>query len=215
MKQQILGSCLGVILVSGCASKLSAKGAPEEDARPLEDADASAADGGGPVELVSGKFTTTREPGVPSTTVVDATVQGEWQRFDLDSGESAEADAGWDLGFNRYFVIGNGGVSGDDGVEVALLKGQAFDDVTSVPSDGFAADAEDGEDGNTEADNTFNGTEVSWYNYDMKTHELTPRDATYVIRSSEGTHFKLRIDDYYDDAGTPAYLRFTWAPLAD
>ena len=90
----------------------------------------------------------------------------------------------------------------------------ASHDVTRAPDEGFAADREDstGEGGDTDSDpdNVFNSGEADWYEYNVMTHELTPKEITYVLASSEQRFYKFRLDDYYDSAGTPAKLAFSW-----
>ena len=198
MKRLTLSLCLCVS--AGCASTLEAKGAPDDE---------MAEEGFEP----SGSFLNKHEQGVTET-IVDSTSDTEWQRFDLDTGTAEDDEAKWDLEFNRFKVRSNGGVSGKAGVEVALLKDKTFEEVSAAPSDGFAADPEDGpDDENTDTDNKFNGPVDAWYDYDVKTHTLAPRKGTYVVRSSEAHLFKLRFDKYYDKAGSPAHVRFRWAEL--
>ena len=44
-------------------------------------------------------------------------------------------------------------------------------------------------------------------------HTLTPRNIVYVIHSDRGAYFKLKIDGYYDEAGTPAIITLRYAPV--
>lgn len=146
------------------------------------------------------------------TTVADATDEDAWQHLDLDTGLSTED--GWDLAFSRFRVRTNGGVSGGGGVLVAELEGQPFDALTRAPEDGWTADVPDGDgDDDTEPDNAFNDGASDWYAYDEATHTLTPREVTYVVASTEGRFYKLRFEAYYDDAGSPAVVRFRWAEI--
>jgi len=146
------------------------------------------------------------------TSVVDASDTEEWQALDLETGLST--NEGWDLKFRRFFVQSNGGVSGDGGVKLARLDNTSFDEVTEVPMEGWSSDSED-----TDADtdglpnNVFNNGEDDWYDYDVETHTLSPKNATFIIESSEGNYFKLELLDYYDEAGSPAVIRFRWAEL--
>jgi hypothetical protein len=46
------------------------------------------------------------------------------------------------------------------------------------------------------------------------THELTPREVTFVVKSTENRHFKLRFIGYYDrDNGTPGVITLRWIEL--
>jgi hypothetical protein len=192
-------------LLVGCASKLASH---DDRAR-----DAAAGDDAGTREA-SGAFThRVAEDGVVRT-VVDATDEQAWRYLDLDSRRDDGAAARWDLGFSRFRVRTNGGASGDGGVQVAALAGQDFDALKRAPDAGFRADQPDGaEDTDTEPDNAFNSGPEDWYDYNVMTHALTPRAITYVIASTEGRFYKLRIEDYYDSAGTPGFLSFRWAEI--
>jgi hypothetical protein len=198
MKRLTLSLCLCVS--AGCASTLEAKSVPK----------ASADEGFEP----SGSFMSKAGDDGITETVVDATSDDDWHRFDFDSGKSSDADADWDLEFRRFVIRTNGGVNGAGGVEVALLSDTDFASVDAAPSSGFAADREDGpEDENTDPDNSFNSGTDNWYEYNVMKHTLTPKKATYVVHSSEGRYFKLTFDNYYDKAGSPAHIRFHWAEI--
>ncbi len=192
------------VLALACAPSLNT----EEDAGT---GDASTPRSGGGFPRSSGAFTHEVRGGV-ITTVADATSESAWQHLDLDSGLSTPE--GWDLAFLRFRVRTNGGVSGGGGVLVAALEGRAFDTLARAPEEGWTADVPDGvADDDTEPDNAFNNGTSDWYAYDIASHELAPRDVTYVIASTEGRFFKLRFEAYYDDAGSPAVLRFRWAEI--
>jgi hypothetical protein len=186
--------CLG----TACASTLEAKGAMGDEEEGFEK---------------DGQFKS-RIGDDRTETIVDADDETAWHRFDLDTGKPDEDDARWDLAFRRYVIRSNGGVNGEAGVELALLTDVSFDDLEAAPSAGFSEDrADDAEDENTDSDNVFNSPDASWYDYNLMTHALSPRDVTYVIHSSEGAYFKLRFDAYYDKAGSPAQIRFSWAEI--
>lgn len=204
----VLGAPLSAMpFAAGCANDL----APADDEIVSPPGDDDDDDGGFPT--VSGAFTHTVAPdGVLVTTVVDATDAEGWQPLDLDTGLAAE-DGAWELAFSRFRIRVNGGVSGDGGVEVAALVGRAFDDVDRAPADGWTSAWEDGEDDDQEPDNAFNNGTDDWYDYELSTHTLTPRDVTYVVRSTDDAYFKLRFDDYYDQAGSPAVITFRWAEV--
>lgn len=200
MKRLTLSLCLCVSV--GCASTLEAAAAPAEMEEGFEPSGDSF-------------LSKTHDKGVTET-IVDSTSDTAWHRFDLDTGMREADEAKWDLEFNRFKVRSNGGVSGGAGVEVALLKDEAFEEVSAAPSDGYEADPEDGpDDENTDPDNKFNGPVDAWYDYNLKTHTLSPRKGTYVVRSSEERYFKLGFDSYYDKAGSPAHVRFRWAELEE
>lgn len=149
------------------------------------------------------------------TTVVDATDTTAWVGMDLDSGKqvSAADDALWDLAFQRYTVKSRGGVSGTGGVQVAIVQGTTFAALTQAPASGYLTDAPDGDDVGDSPDTVFNVGD-GWYVYDLKFHTLTPRPQLYVVRSDQGTYFKVELKSYYDAVGTPAMLKLLWAKVA-
>ncbi|MFP2911842.1 HmuY family protein [Pyxidicoccus sp. 3LFB2] len=148
------------------------------------------------------------------TTTVDATSKTEWIGLDLDLGKQASAatDAVWDLSFQRFGIRSRGGVSGTGGVQVAVLAGQGFAQVTQAPATGYATDAVDGADMGEDPDTVFQAGD-GWYAYDPATHKLSPRPNVYVVRSDAGAWFKVEMLAYYDDAGTPAMLKLRWAKV--
>jgi hypothetical protein len=198
MNRLILAVC--VCASAGCASKLQAKPVSHDDV-----------DAGW---VMSGKIGSRALDNDVTETTVDAQSSQELVYFDLDTGESVGQDDAWDLAFTRNYIRCNGGASGDKGVELVVIEGQSFEAVTEPPSEGFELDQSDSpEDSNNEPDNAFNRPAGSWYDYNLNTHALTPRDVTYVVHSSEGAYFKLRIEGYYDKAGTAGIVRFLWAKL--
>lgn len=153
-----------------------------------------------------------------TTTRVDASSYDIWLYLELES--LAQVEPGtpdmsteWDLGFQRYHVKLNGGVSGMGGMEVAVLPGVAFDSITEAPAAGYLSDAPDGEDEGELPEYVISTGETKWYSYNGTNHVLTPNDMLYVVRSVEGNYYKLQMLAYYDDVGSPAKLRFQWAPI--
>ena len=55
--------------------------------------------------------------------------------------------------------------------------------------------------------------DMRWYDYDVTTHVLTPREVVYVVRGGNGRYYKLEMLDYYHSAGTAGYPAFRWAAL--
>ncbi len=142
--------------------------------------------------------------------VINATRSDAWVDLDLDTG--AETSTGWDLSLQRFKLRSNGGDSGSGGVSVAALPGASFESVTRAPTDGYVTDRPDGDDANTDPDTAFNVGD-GWYAYDGMFHTLTPRDITWVVRSTEGRYYRVRVDRYYDAAGTSGYVTLRWAAV--
>ena len=148
-----------------------------------------------------------------TTTRVDATRMAEWTSLDLESrGEAADADASWDLAFQRTKIKIDGGVSGDGGMQVAVMPGADFGAMAAAPATGWITDDADGDDEDAEPDLAFLRGD-GWYSYDPSTHVVSPRAQVYVVRSVEGNHYKVQLTDYYDSAGTSGFVSFRWAPI--
>jgi hypothetical protein len=134
---------------------------------------------------------------------IDATSSDKWVFFDLDTAKITEETAGWDLAFRRQWIASNGGAD----VAVALLDGVRFEDVTKAPEDGYVRDSEDRSDANLP--NFAFHREGEWFDYDMATHQLSPKkNRVYVVLSTEGKAYAIRMVDYYDSAGTAGYPTF-------
>ncbi len=159
-----------------------------------------------------GPFATAREADGTYVTVVDATSTSAWTHGDFETGASVADGEPWDLRFQRFHISTNGGVSGSGGVEVALVPDLAFEDVVVPPTSGWTADLPDGDDANADPDYAFEQGD-RWYDYDASTHVLTPRRVVWVVRTNGGTTIKLRIERYYDEAGTAGWFTLRWAPI--
>ena len=151
------------------------------------------------------------------TSAVDSTHEGRWVLLDLETREAALGATdgeplGWDLGFQRFKIMTNSGISGDAGTGTVRLEDTSWDEVTEAPADGYVADAEDGDDEDSDPDLAFMA-DGAWYDYDFATHTLSPRDHVYVVRTASGNYFKVQVLGYYDVAGTPGLVTFRWAQV--
>ena len=146
------------------------------------------------------------------TTRIDATSEAAWVHLDLETGAQVEAGDPWDIAFQRMAVISNGGVSGNGGAAVAVVDAAELASVTSIPAAGWIEDTADGPDDDEHVDSAFGGPEP-WYEYDLATHTLAPRERVYVVRTVEGNHFKIAFTGYYNDAGTSGFPTFRWGAL--
>ncbi len=154
-------------------------------------------------------------------TRIDATWEDKWVYFDFDEGplggqsqvSSDPATAsGWELGFQRFKIKSNGGVSGAGPVEVALVPDTTLETLTTAPATGWVLDGPDGEDLNMDPDFAFNQGDT-WFQYDTAAHVLQPRRQVYVVLTGAGSYVGVQLLDYYDDAGTGGYLLFRWKKL--
>ena len=176
--------------------------------------------------VAPGKLTTT--PGKDRTdAVVDAAVgelpeDNAYIYIDLASGTKVEIDdvaaltsSEWDLAFERASVRANGGDSGPGNVAVATVGG-AFEDVTEAPKDGaFLTDDWVSDDcqyqfvGANEPQTAIG----DWYDYNMTTHELTPKEEVYVVRTHGGDLYKVAFSTWYGGEGVSGIFEVAWAPL--
>ena len=141
---------------------------------------------------------------------VDSSDSTIWVYFSLDSGTvvapgTPEDSTDWDLKFQRYTIGINGGVNGTAGVQVMIQEGtyDTYSDISSLPADGvWITDEED-----ANADGSPEYAFASWYDYDISTHSLSPKNQVYFIQNTTGT-YKLRIVDYYNDVGESGFVSF-------
>jgi hypothetical protein len=197
-------------LATGCADKIDPGVDPTPDAGtnpPPTGGDA----GTNPPPAV-GKVTTTRDNADGTyTTLVNATSESAWIYADFETGKEVQASGAWDLRFQRFHISTNGGVSGAGGVQIAPVTGTPFADLEAAPADGFVADVAD-TNGDGMPDYAFEqGT--GWYDYNDKTHVLTPFPIVWVVKTDGGSTLKLEIKKYYDDAGTSGWFTLHWGPL--
>ena len=144
---------------------------------------------------------------------VDATVSDVWVYLDLEDGAlvspaDPRQDDTWHLALQRYNLAVNGGVSGSGGVEVASVEGRDLDGLIAAPAEGWRTDLAD-----ADGDGAPEYALGDWYDYDAATHVLSPANRIYALCDGAGSCFKLSIEGYYDDVGTPAMLSLGWAPL--
>ena len=153
---------------------------------------------------------------------VNASSNDVWVYLDLDTGAVVEAtDSTWDLAFQRFKVLSNGGVSGSGGVEVLPVSGADFAALAQAPAGDYLEDRTitledlEGEAAQFSAgdvESAFLGA-TAWYDYNASTHVLSPAPFVYVVRSTEGAYFKVRFDDYYNAAGSPANITLAFGPI--
>jgi len=150
-------------------------------------------------------------------TRVNASDMAAWRYFSFTTGSEVvpvdpATSADWDLAFQRFHILSNGGVTGSSGAAIAIVSGQTFADVSAAPAEGYLEDSADGDDDDTISESAFSDGD-GWYAYDPATNRLSPHPNVYVVRTGSGAFFKLAILDYYDAAGTSGYPRFEWSAL--
>lgn len=142
---------------------------------------------------------------------IDATSSENWTWLDLDAMEIRESATppaeGWSLAFQRMAAKLNGGVSGDGGAQVVTVAGTDTTSVTVPDTGWFTDEADNNDDGAPEL--AFN----TWYDYNVTTHVLTPKELIWVVQTPAGEGWALKIETYYDDAGTSGTWRITATPV--
>ena len=157
---------------------------------------------------------------------VNASSNDIWVYLDLDAGALVEvadpaSDTAWDLTFQRFKVLSNGGVSGSGGVEALPLSGADFATFAQAPAGDYLQDRRitledlEGEAAQFSAgdvESAFLGA-TAWYDYNPSNHVLSPAPFVYAVRSTEGAYFKVLFEDYYNGAGSPANILLTFGPI--
>ena len=147
--------------------------------------------------------------GETKLTIIDSTNAEAWVRFDLDDCARVDDGAAWDLGFQRFQIALNGGVSGDAGVEGTWIDGVSLAEVDAVPGGAEWSTDEPDADDDGEAELLF----IDWYDYDIAAHVLTPKPRVYIVRSTASTYFAIEVLDYYNDAGSSGYVELAWKEI--
>ena len=145
-------------------------------------------------------------PLVRDTVTLDARDPGAWVYFDLQGGAIVDGtvDPEWDIAFQRFHVITNGGV-GYPGGAGAVAIAAPFDSVLEAPATGY----ESTEGALTDA--PANPALARWYSYGFFSHTLEPRPETYVIRTRDGRFGKLAVLSYYCPEAVPGCFTFEYA----
>lgn len=153
-----------------------------------------------------------------TTTTVNSTSLDKWIYLKLSTGEQTTVsnpatDTNWDLAFQRFSILVNGGVSGPSNVEIAHLDNVNFKDITQAPVTDYRTDIEGIKDEQGQNPGLAFLAEDTWYDYDGAKHVLNIRDRVYIIHASTGKYFKLQFLDYYDQAGTGGFVKFNWQEI--
>jgi hypothetical protein len=140
----------------------------------------------------------------PVRYTVNASAPDAWVFFDFSRGRTVPRNdpRGWDLAFQRFHIIANGG-SGFNGRGGILDLGEvAFDSVMAVPSDGYVLTL-------PKSDST-NPAIARWYTYGWSSHLLQPKPNVYAVRTADGRYAKLQILSYYCVGAIPGCLTFRY-----
>ena len=126
----------------------------------------------------------------PSVVTVDGRVN-EFAYFDFSTGSVVESPGplGWDLAFQRYTILANGGpnFAGQGGI---LDRGvTSLDSLTTVPTNGYAV--------NTGGREVTNPAIARWYEYSWTSHVLSPKPNVFAVRTADGRYAVFQILSYY------------------
>jgi hypothetical protein len=134
------------------------------------------------------------------TLTVDASASGAWTYLKIGAGTVSIADPatslGWDLAFKRFMIQTNSGTSGSGQAGARLLEADFASTVELPTTEGFEADEVIAE---TDGTAEFSGSPAlnGWYDYDVTTHRVTPKDVAFLVRDAGGAGYaKLRITDW-------------------
>lgn len=146
--------------------------------------------------------TATETAGVRRFTI-DATDPDRWVFFDLDEGAVRERPApmDWDIAFQRFRVITNGGAT--------FLGNGAAADLGEASLDSASLSGAEWTETRARSDST-NPAIGRWYRYSWTSHLLTPLPHTYGIRTAHGDSVRLRFVSYYCPGATPGCVTFEW-----
>ena len=141
---------------------------------------------------------------------VNATDYENWVYIDLESQEifdiaSPETDSSWDIGIKRYHFKLNSSIHGAEAVGAILVEDTEYEELLEAPVGEYQVDLPDADE-----DTIPEYVLAEWYDYDLSTHILTPKESFYIIQNRNNIYFKFRILDYYDSAGTPGMLSIEW-----
>jgi len=111
--------------------------------------------------------------------------------FDFSTGSVVESPdpLGWDLSFQRFTILANGGpgFAGQGGI--LDLGTASLDSLATVPSDGYAV--------NTPGSEVTNAATERWYEYSWTSHVLSPKPNIYAVRTADGRYAAFEILSYY------------------
>ncbi len=126
----------------------------------------------------------------PSVVTVDARVDG-FAYFDFSRGSvvPSPSSLGWDLAFQRFTILANGGrdFAGQGGI--LALGVTSLDSLTAVPPGGYAA--------NTAGREVSNPATAQWYDYSWTSHVLSPKPKVFAVRTADGRYAVFEILSYY------------------
>lgn len=145
----------------------------------------------------------------PVVYTVDAASADRWRFFDFSRGSVVESPdpRGWDLAFQRFHIIVNGGPGFAGGGGILDLGSVPFDSVRALPADGYRT--------TISASDSTNPAIADWYDYGFTSHLLTPKPNVYGIRTADGRYAAIELLGYYCPGARAGCVTFRYIYQGD
>ena len=126
----------------------------------------------------------------PSVFTVDGRVD-DFAYFDFSSGSVVESPGplGWDLAFQRFTILANGGPNFAGQGGILDLGITSLDSVTTVPTNGYEV--------NSSGRDVSNAATARWYEYSWTSHVLSPKLNIFAVRTADSRYAVFQILSYY------------------
>ena len=126
----------------------------------------------------------------PSVFTVDGRVD-DFAYFDFSSGSVVESPGplGWDLAFQRFTILANGGPNFAGQGGILDLGITSLDSVTTVPTNGYEV--------NSSGRDVSNAATARWYEYSWPSHVLSPKLNVFAVRTADSRYAVFQILSYY------------------
>ena len=126
----------------------------------------------------------------PSVITVDGRVD-DFAYFDFSSGSVVESPGplGWDLAFQRFTILANGGPNFAGQGGLLNLGITSLDSVATVPTNGYEV--------NSSGRDVSNAATARWYEYSWTSHLLTPKLNVFAVRTADSRYAVFQIMSYY------------------
>lgn len=126
----------------------------------------------------------------PSVFTVDGRVD-DFAYFDFSSGSVVESPGplGWDLAFQRFTILANGGPNFAGQGGILDLGITSLDSVTTVPTNGYEV--------NSSGRDVSNAATARWYEYSWTSHVLSPKLNVFAVRTADSRYAVFQILSYY------------------
>ncbi len=157
---------------------------------------------------------------------LDVTSFTKWVYVSLSSGKIVEVtdpknDMNWDLGFHRWDVRTNGGLSGGGQGAALQLNQTDLSQVTAAPESGYVTDImlQINMTGMPPVmdDHPANPELAKWMDMDMS--EMPPlytmTDKVFIVKTAGGNYAKLKFTDYMNDKGDRGHITFEYVLQPD